>query len=132
MLETHTTSDGHKMLVAEMRDSHLMNTIRLYCRKMQDTRNSIDAKGQMSPVERAMYDLPEHTPEEAGWELKRLANHLYPYLAEAFLRGLDTPGELIDAVGRNSRLVFNQVAMIEGETVLEGDPGYIGGLIDVD
>lgn len=102
MLERHTTRDGQTMLIAQMENSHLMNYINMRLRKMLEVKES----ARIIPTDnytRRLYGLRAVTEEEAA-DVNRMAlMALYPYLAEAYLRGLDEPRQLlIEVLGRDS------------------------------
>lgn len=113
MLEEHRTKDGNVMLIAEMTDSHLKNTIKLFIRKMMEVRHACATQPELGPMERAMYGISEADPTEGGRLLRVITQKLYPYLAELFLRGIDEDSEirlaLVEAVGGRSHAVVGAV-----------------------
>jgi hypothetical protein len=94
------------MLVAQMADSHLANLIKLRCREINEIRRRCtEGVGEVSDLDRAIYDLPTYSAVEAGELIREKIYTLYPYLAEAFLRDLEgVREELIKAVGREHAL----------------------------
>jgi hypothetical protein len=107
MLEKHIQRNGEQSLIAEMADSHLLNTIKLYSRKLLSLRSFAYQEQQaIDEFTMSVYDIPKMSPADAAKEYKGLLRQLYPYMAEAFLRGLAPPQNLIQAVGRNSQLTF--------------------------
>lgn len=103
MLETHNSNDG-PIMICQMDDSHLTNTIRLFCRRITQVRAAAQAPPDGDDYSRALYSIRKMDAETAG-EINRLAlTKLYPYLAEALLRGLDVREHLVEAVGRDKGL----------------------------
>jgi hypothetical protein len=64
MIGIHVTNSGRRFLIADMQDSHLRNTILMHLRKTE--------KASVYTAQKILTDT------------------MYPYLAEAFTRNLDT------------------------------------------
>ncbi len=89
MFETHNSNDG-PVMICQMAVIHLTNTIRLFCRRISQVRAAAQAPQNDDDYSRALYDVQRLDAEAAG-EINRLAlTRLYPYLAEALLRGLQS------------------------------------------
>ncbi len=91
MLETHTTKEGDALLVAEMEDRHLSNTIKLYCRAIIQARQAWEAQlgldhSLKAQLEHRLYGRKEVDVEAVARAMRATIERLTPYLAEAFLR----------------------------------------------
>ena len=86
MLATHRTKDGNKMLVAEMTDEHLLNTIHLVLDSALRTKGSGDPASAMSDFQASMYGIERVDSKKAGELVRAAVERLYPYLSELFLR----------------------------------------------
>lgn len=104
MLETHVTNEGRTLLIAQMDDNHLRNMIRLVLRAIKEVKAKSES-ADMDPYSAALYGIRSVDPQEAA-EMNRAAIcKLYPYLAEAFLRGMDDlRDEVVSVIGRDSAL----------------------------
>lgn len=105
MLKTHTTAQGTTMLIAEMDDDHLKNTIFLFTRKLRQLK-AIAANGNgNNELENRLYDRPNMIDaEEAIYLWQETIKLLYPYLAEALVRKAifeKIHEELVDVLGRH-------------------------------
>jgi hypothetical protein len=104
MLEKHTQRDGKTLLIAQMDDDHLNNMIQLVLRKIEEVQ-SLREPAQVDPYEQRLYGLKTITPEDAADAVRELIQKLYPYLAEAYLRGLEGPRiKLIEVLGRDKAI----------------------------
>ena len=85
MLENHTTKGGDVVPVAFMSNQHLHNYLayemRLLESKIQEMAQEND------PFTLALYGRSSSSPEKAGKAVRAAIQRLYPYFAEAFLRG---------------------------------------------
>jgi hypothetical protein len=103
MLEKHTTTTGSTILIAEMEDSHLINMINLVSRKILELQNRL--KTPSSNYQQVLYGLPKVNEETIAKAIREFIQKLYPYLAEAYLRGLTEPLVFLRmAVGREKAL----------------------------
>lgn len=104
MFKKHITRNGESMLVVEMNDSHLFNTIQLMCNQIKDIRASVDpGDSTMSTLDQELYQVKPIDAAEAARRIKDKAEALYPYLAEAWLRPAIIQGVQVvvqDAFGR--------------------------------
>lgn len=94
MVGRHTTKDGEEILLVNMQDMHLLNTIALILRKME----SIQSATVVDPAVRALYGKDMAFGDKRGWTsetltepdrymaISRLAKVLEPYIAELFMR----------------------------------------------
>lgn len=110
MFETHTNSNG-TILICQMDDRHLSNTIKAYCRHIERCRKIITqptAENQMIALFNPTYSQ-SNVKADAQLALKQYHTKLQPYLGEALLRGLNLSRELKIAYGRTGQVtaVFN-------------------------
>jgi hypothetical protein len=94
MVGRHTTKLGEEVLLVNMQDSHLLNTIGLVMRKME----SIQSVVPIDPAVRTLYGRDMSFGDKRGWSgesmsepdrymaIARLAKVLEPYIAELFMR----------------------------------------------
>ncbi|BFM39936.1 hypothetical protein [Synechocystis sp. LKSZ1] len=103
-MEMHTTKDGTQMLIAEMNNDHLLNTIKTWCQKIKVSREILENpnKIQQNVVLQAInksYSL-ESTMDRATDLIETSHKKLLPYCLEAALRGLEITPTLQEAYGR--------------------------------
>lgn len=105
MLEQHTSSEGITTLICQMSNEHLTNAIRYYCRKIKQVRQASEVTNTGNDYSNALYGFHQIDQETAA-EINRMAiQKLYPYLAEALLRGLtEVRQDLIIALERDGPL----------------------------
>ncbi len=95
MLRVHTTKEKEKMFVSQMEDAHLRATINLYLNRIRTLKDALSMKVTVSPFKSALYGIDMNDlSEQAKEKISDSANLLYPYLAEAMLRGMDFKVEL--------------------------------------
>lgn len=118
MLEHHQARDGRVLLIAQMDDSHLQNTIKLYLRRLNEARSLAQVQFNDDPFERALYGVKEIKPEQAGEVAAIIIRKMYPYLAELTLRGGDAEisALLAEAVGRYGPLSSQAIALPAPDT----------------
>lgn len=93
------------MLICQMEDDHLLCTIRLYCRKLQQAQAVIANTALLDPITATLSSLcPEDTARQAKASMRAMHERLMPYLAEAALRGLSVTTELQAAYGRSTAI----------------------------
>lgn len=122
MFEIHTTKEGDSMLIFQMEDSHLINTIKLKIRHMQECRKALNVDlSNVDPVIR--YSMPkkmdvEAIKRKAAKEFQRLHTEIQPYILCAYLRHIDLVDALNEVYGNNGRVPnFNvDMPLLSGET----------------
>jgi len=102
MYKTHTTTQGKSMLVCEMGDQHLVNTIKFFCRKLQIVVEKARASQPLDRYEKALYGLKQISPEDAADLTRRMAEVMAPYVLEATLRGLS------DQITKDIQLAYSR------------------------
>ena len=119
MLEYHKDRDNGSTLIAAMDDTHLMNLVNLRCREIHKVMNS--SLNIKDPALAAFYQVVVPSAEEAGKKAAGMVRQLYPYLAEALLRGGEVAAvcatAIRSAVGRDASLAtemsFEQLTNLE-------------------
>lgn len=98
MYDRHRTKEGSEMLICQMTDRHLVNFINLMCRQITAAREvSEGMRPAISFVSAVMMDLDDASlMDQARITIQQATRRLYPYLAEAFLRGIG--GDLLEIV----------------------------------
>ena len=99
----HTTAEGKTLLVAEMDNDHLLNTINLALGKVEQiavefTRIVSANEAEDTPYSEAwriMYDIPKKSAKSAAKEyaatVEMAAEYLAPYIMELFTRNFTDP-----------------------------------------
>lgn len=102
MHRIHKTQTGQRLPISMMTDDHLKNTITLKLREVEATINSLNVLNtQVTPLASALYGIkPESISKAATARLPVILDNLYPYLAEAMLRGISFTDRLQEVMGR--------------------------------
>lgn len=108
MFQKHKTKDGRKMLICEMTNRHLSNTISMLLTQLRQVNDALDgnAKFNATPSQIAMRGVRKASLDfdELAKMQRIIVDKLYPYLAEAFLRGMfELIEEVQAAFGRNAQ-----------------------------
>lgn len=105
MLRKHCTRDGRKMLIAEMSDEHLQNTVKLKMANIAKLQRGLVEAPQINPYHARLYGMPKLDIDEAAEHSRQIIDSLYPYLSELYLRGLnDLAKPLRKLIGRSGQL----------------------------
>jgi len=109
----HKDGNGNEYPVAHMDDSHLYNTIRYICKKIENARNKLDKDvSQLKKSELIMlgYDNTEEYLEKYKEELVLLTDNLGHYVLEYILRIGQEPIQTMirNAIGREKGLFENK------------------------
>lgn len=106
---THTDATGRTMLVAEMTDSHLLNTIKMYLTRVKQCSEYIDAVENGEPVkvnalQRTFYgDQANPMKKDMAEKLLKTSIASLPrFVMEACLRGLNVTSELQETFKRTA------------------------------
>lgn len=89
MFDTHVTREGHKIPISEMTDNHLVNFINYVLRGINAARD-IDTNAN-TELEAHLYRNKAKSFMDSYQKanfIREQVNRLYPYFAEAVLRGL--------------------------------------------
>ena len=106
--QTHVTKEGEKMLISEMDNSHLQNTIQYILKQINIAKNMLDGKIERNEFEKAIYGNYKTIDKDELQEIIRTrAELLQPYLGEAMLRGLDFTSELQTTFEREGKIVVH-------------------------
>ena len=105
MYQIHKTKAGETMLIGQMTDSHLQNTIRLYLRRIEDAMALIKNPVLDDPMVAIFHDVvaPERVKAQAEEAIKARVAAIQPYLMEAFMRP-----DLVAIVSEEMRATFGR------------------------
>lgn len=119
----HTRKNGERILIAQMTDRHLENTIKLYCSQIVDL--TTIALGKYEPDDEflglfAQQATPEYQKTNARNSIQILYSKLSPYVMEASLRNIDVSEPLQKAFRRKDR-VRAKLMDVRAPLALDGD-----------
>ncbi len=98
----HTDKEGNRMLIAEMNDKHLVNTINFQIRRLKSLRNASTIGDKVSKFDQVLYGIDDLDEGRAAHHFKDQLVCLSPYIIEAYVRGLDESAiALGEALGRD-------------------------------
>lgn len=103
MFDKHRARDGNEILIAQMSDSHLVNTIRMLCARLKQAR--LYTEQPQSILYEALGVSPEGWNRDDALDIIRWVHGKLPaYVTEATLRGLVVTDHLVDAYGRSAQI----------------------------
>lgn len=138
MLEIHTQENGVSMLIAEMDDDHLTNTIQMLCTKIQLLGEIISTKNVEfeNPIVQALMPKLDtaNIQKQAKEKLQSFDQIIKPYVHEAALRGLDVSKMLQDAYQRKTALPSRTKAILKllNQSIKQSLKDYENEVIDMD
>ena len=106
MQTKHKTSDGSTLFIFEMEDSHLVNTIKIFCGNISTFREILDNPKEMKKSEKILYGDSLMSESEAANKLASLTDKLAAYVFEAAIRGLNISEMLQVAYGRKTSMII--------------------------
>lgn len=120
MYDLHTTADGTTLLICQMEDSHLVNTISLHCRKIKNARLVIEQGSvELPTIAKVLtgnkFDY-ERQIVNAEATIKSSHSKLQPYVVEASLRGLNISELLQDTYGRKTDSGVDKLTQVSTES----------------
>ena len=80
----HVTKEGKRMLIAEMDDDHLLNTIHLFVKAMNEV--YLASRGVSNKYQSKLYGVEVLDPEQAAIMINDFLSQAAPYFFEAFFR----------------------------------------------
>ena len=89
MYEEHRTKDGKEMLICQMDDKHLGNTINLFLNKLGEAKRLLTLEISENKFKSALRGRSSKDLTKAAERaIREITEKLYPYLAESMLRGI--------------------------------------------
>ncbi|BAQ65570.1 hypothetical protein [Geminocystis sp. NIES-3709] len=106
MFELHKMKDGNSILICQMDDNHLINFIKLLCRKInQSTQILENSNFKGSVIFQALNPtLSKGIKEKAEAQIRYATSTISPYVLEATLRGLNITELLQSAFQRTEQM----------------------------
>lgn len=106
----HRTRDDRTMLICEMDDNHLSNTISMFITNIGKAKTLLEMtkNGGRDDFESALFgDYKSLSKHELKKIIKDNSDRLQYYLGEAMLRGMDFSKQLQELYGRSTSVSFN-------------------------
>jgi hypothetical protein len=106
-MKTHHTSSKGTILIAQMDDNHLMNTIKLHASKIENGLTSLDKLVNLKPSEKILYGINNSDTElekNIASDIHIRTQALQYYVFEACLRGLEVTEILQETFNRDKAL----------------------------
>jgi hypothetical protein len=117
MLGKHRTKEGQEMLIAEMDDSHLINTLLLMLDNLSKFRSALDDPNQsVDPLTARLNSRTRIDVDTAATYIRAGLEKAQPYLAELFLRGMEM-GQ-VPEVRKRLRFVAGRSAALPHQDLL--------------
>lgn len=114
MLETHYTATGQKLLIAEMSDQHLVNTVKLILDGIEQRNKMLASASGLSEYQAKLYSVEVMDVAAVAKKNRTAIQKLYPYLAELYLRDMHQLVPAVQAaVGRAGQLITAHTQMLE-------------------
>jgi hypothetical protein len=107
MKKYHETKNGEKMLIAKMDDTHLINTIKVYAAKIEQSLAMIDKYSTLKESEKILYGFEYNNKDltkEATQLIQSSTDGLAAYVFEASIRNLNVSQYLQKAFSRTSKI----------------------------
>lgn len=130
MYEEHRTHNDIRMLIGQMENSHLLNTIKSYCNKIEQCTRIIN--GQSKPdsalIETFNPEFSREAVRERAQETIRFLHlKIQPYVLTAVMRGLGaslTP-HLTRAYQCSGRLSTNLFELPSSDEIIDGNTNVL-------
>lgn len=104
MIEKHKTREGDILFISQMDDSHLLNTIHMMLRQLQEAYRMVGSSAEIDPIAAAMYGVdPKRLSNAAKEVIPPIIRQLYPYVMEATLRGIAPVSEIQATFKRSTK-----------------------------
>jgi hypothetical protein len=107
MFEKHKDRGGNVLMICEMGDSHLINTIKMILRKIKEISIFSMNEDNIDVYEQELYEYSKIDKKKAANLTKKASIALAPYILELCLRGLSNEIEtdLQTAFSRNKQFI---------------------------
>lgn len=90
MNRIHVTKEGDKILISQMDDNHLKNTINFICREIEKCKSISVTSSEVSKFQKKIIGIDDEDLEDRMMDrAKNYSEALVYYLAEIALRGID-------------------------------------------
>jgi hypothetical protein len=100
MFEIHKTNNGSQMLICQMDDEHLFNTIKLFAHNLKQARVLLENPQITNGIMKAIIgNTQADAVYQAEKAIKFSDEKLRPYIVAACYRGLDVKDILVGAYG---------------------------------
>lgn len=106
----HKTKDGKQLLIAEMDNNHIKNTIKMFCIRIEGLSDIVD-NGGTNALPKSQFVIAGGaklykalSPEAAAGKLQYFVKKIQPYVLEAAIRGIELTAELQKAFNRQEAL----------------------------
>ena len=113
-LMTHRTRDGYTMPINQMEDSHLINTIDFFIKKLKQSKEILSMK-ETSKFYKSLYNTGSEDLEEQAIEyVSQFEDKIGDYIYEALIRNIDIKEyikEIQSLIERSARIIIT--ALIE-------------------
>ena len=92
---THTTKEGQTLMIAEMDNNHLKNTVTMILKGVEMAKEVLKGK-ELDPFKKALYS--SRTPAMSKTQAKKIIatapENVSPYILECVIRGIDFSVEI--------------------------------------
>ena len=129
MNRMHISRDGKRLFISQMDNSHLVNTLKLLCKKVSNLKQV--AEGVTVSKNAMIYGLDtDSTKKEARRRLVESVRFIEPYAAECALRGMDVAEILQSTFDRceaeeiTMDFMTNRALQIEDDEDLDDDQDF--------
>lgn len=115
MYVSHTTKDGLHMQICDLSDSDLLSILNTIFENIRVIRNSMRSKENNSydPFKKQLGEGNRLSMDELKASLDTRLSKMYPYVAEAALRGFDLKNQMQEVFERGGQERVNESAGIK-------------------
>ena len=104
------------MPIAAMDDTHLLNTLNLFVRRLKAYIETAKVGNGLDEVQRAVYDVERVNPQDVAQRIRYFLTVASPYILELYIRGdMSFRDELCELIQREGRLETGLNQLESGE-----------------